>query len=61
MCFRSVCNYCPNLDQVPTVILDQVPQKELYQSNVDRKVCILSPNNPNPLYGQPLDLAGHKD
>ena len=35
MCFRSVCNYCPNLDQVPTVILDQVPQKELDQSNVD--------------------------
>ena len=36
MCFRSVCNYCPNLDQVPNVILDQIPQKELDQSTVDR-------------------------
>ena len=35
MCFRSVCNYCPNLDQVPNVILDQIPQKELDQSTVD--------------------------
>ena len=38
MCFRSVCNYCPNLDQVPNVILDQIPQKELDQSTVDQNV-----------------------
>ena len=37
MYFRSLCNYCPNLDQVPNVILDQIPQKELDQSNVDHK------------------------
>ena len=37
MCFRSVCNYCQNLDQVPNVILDQNPQKELDQSNVDQQ------------------------
>ena len=39
MCFRSVCNYCQNLDQVPNVILDQIPQKELDQSTVD-PLCI---------------------
>ena len=37
MYFRSVCNFCPNLDQVPNVILDQIPQKELDQSTVDQQ------------------------
>ena len=30
-----MCNFCINLDQIPTVILDQNPWKKLDQSTVD--------------------------
>ena len=35
MYLRSMCNFCINLDQIPTVILDQNPWKKLDQSTVD--------------------------
>ena len=36
-----MCNFCINLDQIPTVILDQVPWGNLDQSTVDRVECPL--------------------
>ena len=57
MCFRSVCNYCPNLDQVPNVILDQIPQKELDQSTVDPSVLTLQARPWCPISMQTLVTA----